>query len=233
MHGAHKVGDFMIKTNILVLASAGALSVAGAAMAAAPIDQQPGPYVELYLGSGLGGATSANAAAAGLGSIGTDFGPKPGIFTSLAVGHSLHYGFAVEVEGLYTNNDVSTNLIDTAVGAPAKASTQAYGGLVDLMWAVAHWGPVVPYVGVGVGYGGVTYDLYGASFDDNGLMWQAKAGLSYPVSRKVSLDLGYRYLSASPYNLSGSFDLGGTTYSGNLDVHTKLHVVTAGVRVRF
>jgi opacity protein-like surface antigen len=92
------------------------------------------------------------------------------------------------------------------------------------MWAITRLGPVVPYVGGGVGYGGVRYEVPGYSLTDSGLLAQIKAGLSYPISRKISLDLGYRYLFTPKLHLTYYYDVG---------VTTQLHIVTAGVRVRF
>jgi OOP family OmpA-OmpF porin len=207
---------------------------AGAALAAEPpVVQKPGNYAELYVGSGVGGTGTLDGSAAGLGSGKTSFNPQAGYFVSAAVGHSFAYGLALEGEFIYSRNDATTASIDAFFDSPARANVTTYGGLVNVMWAVAQVGPVVPYVGAGVGYGEVRYGVYDIHVSDSGFMWQVKAGVSYPVTTDVSLDLGYRYLTVPVYNTSLTGDIGGQTYTGMVSAHTHLHVVAAGVRMRF
>jgi opacity protein-like surface antigen len=211
----------------------GSAFAASGTAAAAPVVQKPGYYAELYVGSGVGGTGSIDASAVGIGSGATSFNPQAGYFVSAAVGRSFAHGLAIEGEFIYSRNDVTTASIDEFVGEPAHANVTAYGGLANVMWAIARVGPVVPYVGAGAGYGGVRYGLYDTHVSDSGFMWQIKAGLSYPVTKDISLDLGYRYLTTPVYNLSTSIDTGEETVTGNVSAHTHLHVVAAGVRMRF
>jgi opacity protein-like surface antigen len=210
----------MIRLSILVVAAATALTLAGVGASAQTVVTTPAYYAEVYIGSGVGGTTSLSGSIDGAsGSLSLD--PKAGVFTSVAVGRQLGYGLAAEGEFVYTDNDINTSSIDPALG---NASVKTYGGLANIMWAVTRLGPVIPYVGGGVGYGGVRYGLLGYSRTDSGLLAQVKAGLSYPVSKRISLDLGYRYLFTPKDHLLDLYDVG---------VTTRLHVVTAGVRVRF
>ncbi len=203
-----------------------ALFVLAASPAAAQtISQEPGMYLQANLGSGLGGTTHVSAAVSGIGSAKGDFNPDSGLFTSVAAGESFKNGLAMELEGIYARNDINTSSLDTLVGAPAHASLTAYGALANVIYAVGRIGPVVPYVGAGLGYGGVRYNLSGGGATDNGMMWQLRAGVSYPMTSKVSLDLGYRYLDTPRFK-----DAIDTAY---IKVHTGLHALSAGVRVRF
>jgi opacity protein-like surface antigen len=223
----------MIKATLIALSAAGALGLAATPACADQVAQSPGQYIQFNIGSGLGGTTHASINAVGLGSASADYGPEPGVFASAAYGYSLKGGFAVEVEGLYTFNDVSTSSLNALVGAPAHASVEAYGGLANLMYAIAPVGPVVPYVGAGVGYGEVHYRLYSTDDSKQGLLWQLRAGVSYPLSSNSSVDFGYRFLNTPQYSRSGVADLNGTSYSVTLKAHTELHVLSVGFRYRY
>jgi opacity protein-like surface antigen len=206
----------MTRISTLSVGIASALTLGGGAATAQTVAAPPAYYAEVYIGSGVGGTASGSADGV---SVSVD--PKAGVFTSIAVGRQLGYGLAVEGEFVYTNNVINTSSLDPYIDNPSATS---YGGLGNIMWAITRLGPVVPYVGGGVGYGGVRYEVPGYSLTDSGLLAQIKAGLSYPISRKISLDLGYRYLFTPKLHLTYYYDVG---------VTTQLHIVTAGVRVRF
>ncbi len=214
----------MKSSNLSGLSVLALFTLAASSAAAQGVSQEPGVYLQANLGSGLGGTTHISAAVSGTGSAKGDFNPDSGLFTSVAAGESFKNGLAMELEGVYARNDINTSSLDTG-GAPAHASLTAYGALANVIYAVGRIGPVVPYVGAGLGYGGVRYDLYGSGVTDNGMMWQLRAGVSYPMTSKVSLDLGYRYLDTP--RLKDATDI------GYLKVHTGLHALSAGVRVRF
>jgi len=193
------------------------MAVSAGCAAAQTVSQAPGIYLQANLGSGVGGNTHISLAESGVGSGRGDFNPKAGVFASVAAGKSYRNGLAAEVEGIYTRNDIDAQGLG--------ATVTAYGVLANLMYAVGRVGPIVPYVGAGAGFGGVRYSLPGASKDDNGLMWQVRAGASVPVTPKVSLDFGYRYLGTPNFKAAND-----TAY---VKFHTELHVLSGGVRVRF
>jgi opacity protein-like surface antigen len=211
--------------NILAASLALLASTCAGALHAQTVDQKPGPYLQANIGSGLAGTTHIDASAYGIGSSSGDLDPKVGIFASGGYGYAFKNGLAVEVEAVYARNDISTGSLNQLIGTPAKASVEAYGGLVNLVYAVGRLGPVVPYVGAGVGYGEARYTILGVSDGATGVMWQARAGLSYPVNPTTSLDLGYRYLDTPQYKFTGT----GTA----LKAHTALDILSAGVRYRF
>jgi len=225
----------MYRVKLLGLGIATGLAVIGSSASAqsAATAWAPDQYLQINLGAGVAGDTHASLGVAGLGSASRDFSPNAGVFTSIVAGRSYHDGFALEVEGVYSNNNIATKNLNTLVGLPAKASVETYGGLINGVYNVSHVGPVVPYVGAGVGYGGVSYRVFGLSSSDNGAIWQIKTGVTYAISQTISLDLGYRYLDTPQFKLSGSVDTGSASYSGTIKAHTDLHVVSLGARVRF
>ena len=180
-----------------------------------------GNYVQLSLGSGIAGNTKVSIA--GVGSENVDL--DTGFFAALAGGHSMANGLALETEVLYLKNDLKTGSLDTLIGVPLKASSSTVGGMLNAQYAVAPVGPLVANVGAGIGFGQVEYKLLGESSTGTGFMWQAMAGLSYPVSPQVSWDLKYRYVR-SP-ELRASF----APY--NAKVETGTHVLAVGARFRF
>jgi hypothetical protein len=72
----------------------------------------------------------------------------------------------------------------------------------------------------GVGYGEARYSVYGASASDDGVMWQARVGLTYPINPTTSADFGFRYLDTPQFRLSG----GGAA----LKAHTGLEILSVG-----
>ncbi|QUD88165.1 outer membrane protein [Phenylobacterium montanum] len=203
---------------LLAASSAGALQ-------AQTVNQNPGAYVQASVGSGVAGNTHIDASASGIGSASGDLDPKAGVFASGAWGYAFKNGFALEAEGVYVRNDISTGSLNQALGTPAKASVETYGGLVDVMYAIGKLGPVVPYAGLGVGYGQARYSLLGGSSSSDGVMWQARAGVSYPVNPKTSLDFGYRYLGTPQFKITGS--------GLALKAQTDLHILSVGLRYRY
>jgi opacity protein-like surface antigen len=61
-------------------------------------------------------------------------------------------------------------------------------------------------------------------------MWQIIAGLSYPVSEKLSWALNYRYLRGPKLNYD-DIPVGAATY--DVDLKTSAHVVSVGARMKF
>jgi opacity protein-like surface antigen len=188
-------------------------------------------YYQVNLGSGVGGdAHLSGSLSAGTASASgsTNVHLQAGFFGSGALGYSFKNGVAMEVEGLYSRNNGDTK---GAFGVDSAGET--YGGMGNLLYAITQVGPVVPYVGGGIGYGVVRYSSSGYSTDDSGFMWQARAGVSGDLGRNMRWDIGYRYLQSPEYKLSGSATVLGTSVSGSAKLDTHTHVIAAGFRQRF
>ena len=190
--------------------------------AASIVQAQPAGsnYVQMNLGSGLGGNVHVSASDPTVGSGSADVGVHPGIFASAAVGHTLPDGFAVEGEAYYAHNSGKT---ENSAGTSSAVSS--YGGLANLMYAIGQVSGVVPYVGGGVGYGHSEIEVFGGSVGASGLVWQLRAGISGDISPTAKWDLGYRYFSEPRFDETDAGE--------HLKIEPHIHVLTIGMRQRF
>ena len=191
--------------------------------------QTPAPghsYYEINLGSGLGGAAHVSASATGQGSVSGDINLKAGFFGSGALGYSFGNGLAAEFEGLYLRNG-----IDNPSG---DITAETYGAMGNVMYAIGEVGPLVPYIGGGVGYGAAKYTVAGSDAQGSGFMWQARAGVSGKLAGTMKWDLGYRYLQSPDYNVSAaSASALGETINGSAKIATHTHIISVGFRQSF
>jgi opacity protein-like surface antigen len=197
--------------------------LAGFGAAAAQAQTGEPNYWQVNLGSGLGGHAHLSASAPSIGSASGDVDVKPGFFGSMAVGHSFGNGLAVEGEGYYAHNAGDTDSFGFGT------SVDSYGVLANLMYAIAPVGPVVPYVGAGLGVGHSEFNAFGGGVGATGLVWQLRAGLSGDVTPTVKWDLGYRYFSEPRFDETATID--GVT--GHAEIAPRIHVLTIGLRQRF
>ncbi|HET9160477.1 MAG TPA: outer membrane beta-barrel protein [Caulobacteraceae bacterium] len=219
-----------MRTLLALSAFTGLAALAAPAMA----QQQPGEYLQVSAGAGVGGTVHLSVDDSVLGQARHGEQTKTGPFVSVAAGRSLPNGFAVEVEALYLENKIETEDINGFLGFPLDAQAKTYAVMVNGLYAIGKTGPVVPYVGAGVGWGKSTYKAVGETQSDNGLVWQARAGLALPMSDKVTWDFGYRYLEAPEFKKTYGFDdgSGGQEFLA-VQAKTKQHILSAGVRWRY
>jgi opacity protein-like surface antigen len=85
-------------------------------------------------------------------------------------------------------------------------------------------------VGIAINEVSTTDNVSKGSDDSINLAWQAGGGLSYEISRYVSVDVGYRYLDMGKQDFN--LKLGSTEF-GNFELHTTSHEFASAVRVRF
>ncbi len=100
--------------------------------------------------------------------------------------------------------------------------------------------PVRPYVGGGIGAGGVTYDLdanvgNGYIYDsesgsDAAFAWMVGAGISYDLNNLLTLDIGYRYTKANDIEVEviDAYDA-----SLKANISSKTHDIMLAVRFNF
>lgn len=204
------------------------LATAAAVAFASPALAQVSPnYVQLNVGSGVAGTADIGASVDDLGSASYDLDLDPGFFISAAAGAAMPTGFALEGEVVYFTNDGDTQEIEDLTGESVEASAETLGLLVNANYRFATSGTIQPYVGAGVGYGKVEYDVdeLGGSDDDNGFMWQLKAGVTFAMANSTTWDIGYRYVRSPEYEVSDDFS--------SLSVETDTHIVSAGIRYSF
>ena len=204
------------------------IAIAAVSHAAAHAGTAASTYVEGVLGVGFQGGLGVHGVDQVLGPFAVDEDLKPGWMASLLVGHRVgDTPLSIEAEGAYLQNDVKSPDLDQAFGAALGVRSRVTGALVN-----ARLQPLrdiamgslraAPYVAAGAGYGRTDISILGDHYPGDGWMWQAKAGVAFAVTPRLSWDLGYRYLRLP------SFD----TNKLGLAAHFKpdAQVVSVGVR---
>jgi opacity protein-like surface antigen len=189
-------------------------------------------YVQLNLGSGFSGRSDLGLDIGNGGSERTSQGLRPGFAGSALIGDSYTSGISIEAEGLYFTN----NLDDAHSGATSNggdAHAQGGGGFANLKYEHVNASPVFPYVAVGLGYGQVQYDVFNGTGASDGLMWQLKAGLAFPVSERFTWDVGYRFVRMQQYSTTSDVNIGGQNYIETFKSATQLLMLSAGARWSF
>jgi opacity protein-like surface antigen len=191
-----------------------------------------GSYVEATGGSTFQGATTEFNSGTGNANKGSGHFDAGG-FGSLTFGKRVAPGLSVELEGLYFNNRYDRATIETQGTA---GNMRTYGGVANLRFSLPYDYRVtqrialVPYVGVGAGYGQVHYNTT-APFDDSqsGLLWQAKTGVEIKTGTPISFDLGYRYIGTP----EDSHDFVGADGDSSFRLRSHAQAATAGVKYTF
>ena len=124
----------------------------------------------------------------------------------------------VEVEGRY-RSPIETSYVDNDIPTTVRG-TDLWSTLANVWRDVYLTERLGVYAGGGLGVGGARSNV--TTTDDNGdtettsspltsLAWQAGGGVTYLLSERVTLDLGYRYFALADTKNSAVVD--GTTYS--------------------
>jgi len=195
------------------------------------------PITGIYMSGGVGGNFSQqqnNTITDGPYSASGKFSYNPGFVGKLAVGYGFGNGFRAEVEGSYRYNGLSgTNALPLAGQANANGNNQKMAGMLNGLYdfnAVSRY--VIPYVGVGVGYGGerlqgvnVYTNNTGASANNGALHFgnstkstfavQAILGAAFPITPALALTFEYNFfVMPTKQNFSGTGTLNGTNSAG-------------------
>ena len=114
-------------------------------------------------------------------SFGDDTGP------GLAAGHAFHAPYRIDVEYQSHSNDLKVS------GTPLRPASLDVTTFVANVWHdFGAWHGVRPYIGVGAGGG--TLQLH--DLDSNFEFGQVGVGVQWYFTRRVALDVGYRYQAA-------------------------------------
>ena len=197
-------------------------------------------YVEVEGGDTFQGRTHTDIAATGLGTSSNSGSLSDGIFGGALVGFGLTKNIAFEGEGVYTRTHLSYPTQNPLFGT--AGATRTYGGLGNVKLSLPITTPysfhalsfgVSPYIAGGIGYGNVQYTGVNGSFsyqdNQDGFIWQTKAGIEFKVGPHFALDVGYRYLQSPNFTTPGAFH--GVDYSGL--VRTHVQVGTLGLKYNF
>jgi len=159
-----------------------------------------------------------------------------GFAVGAAAGYVIGNGVRVEGEFLYTSNDQDG--IDELDVDSVELNHAAF--LVNVLNVIPMEGGVSPYVGAGVGYGSTTFDIDNEGVHDEDVVWQLRAGATYPVNETLTLDFGYRYLEMATWDgdfavddISGAEDeedfVPGTI---GVEFEPSAHILTVGARFK-
>lgn len=190
-------------------------------------------YIQLNLGSGVGGESDLKLSAPGQleGRIESDL--DAGFAGSVLAGVGYTSGVAFEVEGLYLSNDVDTDGVEADLGNGFKIDTEIAGGFANLKYEHVNTSALYPYVSAGVGYGRTEYRVLGDPGHSSGVLWQVKAGVAIPSTANLTWDLGYRFVRSPNYESTDLITIGRETYEARFKAATGVHMLSAGLRLGF
>ncbi|WP_198369610.1 OmpA family protein [Roseomonas rosulenta] len=226
-------------------------------MAATAQAQSWDPRVQgIYIGAGAGfnylqGSSDTVAGRS------VDINFEWGFAGVLSVGYGFGNGLRLELEGNYRQNDVDS-IKASGVGTLPRASGTAssYGVMFNALYDF-RLGPVMPYVGAGIGYVWHDYDDVGFSQraangssasltfggNEGAFAYQAILGVALPIDSVPGLALTaeYRFMGTTGHDIDGRAN--GTVQVGNtriadrsatsLNVDNFNHSIMFGVRYNF
>ena len=117
--------------------------------------------------------------------LSVDYESDTGYGIGAVVGSKLSQNTRIEAELVYRRNDVE------ALGIDGKYESIALMG--NAIYDVNIGSPITPYIGVGAGYANVSDE----DLDDDVFAYQAMAGLSYKLTPKTDIMVGYKYFATA------------------------------------
>ncbi|MES2905638.1 MAG: outer membrane beta-barrel protein [Pseudomonadota bacterium] len=139
----------------------------------------------------------------------------------------------LEVEAGYMNNDADQSAVDAGVLAATDGEVNAFYWFANLLLDIPMGWGFTPFIGAGAGFANVRFDNVSATAgpidtfngEDTAFAWNVTAGLSYDISRNVTVDVAYRFVQ---FNDVDAFNAtAGAVVSGDIDNHQ----VNVGLRV--
>ncbi len=222
-----------------------------------PGDAVTGPYVAGGLGLNLvpdsraatDGQVATQLRGLGLyqnGSVSYD----PGFAGVLSLGWGFGNGFRVEVEGNFRRNDLEGAGGFTGFGRlNATGQQDTYGVMANVLLDLGSFGPVVPYLGAGLGYavtdwrnvrltGSGTGIRLNANGSDGRFAYQGIAGFAFPLDflPGAALTAEYRFFGTSGPSLpirAENAATGARLAGGNVATDNYNHSLLLGIRYAF
>lgn len=111
-----------------------------------------------------------------------------------AVGRQLDSHFRAEGELLYSDDKAKVG----------NGRLKVFAGLANGYYDFDTGTKLKPFVGAGVGVGQVKPDGGAIRDDDTGLAYQLLTGVAYPITDKLSAQIGYRYLGVNDVKIGSS-----------------------------
>lgn len=171
----------------------------------------------------------------------------------LGVGYEWNHWLRFDVTGEYRGNATFHGL-DTFEGGfnfpggsnEYTAVAEGWLGLANAYIDFGTWCGITPYVGAGIGWSNIEIKgfkdvnvpngalFYGKDHDEDNFAWALHAGISYAVTDRFSIDLGYRYvdLGDADAGTAFAFDNSGTIDGLEFDDLTS-HDLIFGARWKF
>jgi len=140
---------------------------------------------------------------------------KTGWTVDAAVGHQVDSHFRVEGQLVYSDADAKIG----------NGRTKVFAGLANGIYDFDTGTMWKPYVGAGLGVGQVKLDGGAIRDNDTGLAYQLLTGVAYPITDKLSAQVGYRYLGVNDVRI------GSAAQAIRGDYHDQ--AVTFGVTYKF
>lgn len=114
-----------------------------------------------------------------------------------------------------TNLRIETEIIYRNAEAKTGGDLWSFAWLVNAWYDIPTSSNLTPYFGGGIGFArGHVASLNNVDLTSSGVAYQAGAGVDYRISRKVSLDVGYRYFGVSDTGTNNS-DFGSIDQAGS------------------
>lgn len=218
--------ELRVNADRLRTALSGIVTCAFALSVALPSAADSDLYVEYS-----GGATFVrNQNIAGADASGADLSGHleslPGFNVGIALGKRFHEHFRAEIQVSYRENETERLSLQgerkSASGHMGLVAIMA-NGYVDYDLGIG----VVPYVGVGIGWGSVEVKAKNKAgvlttrIDgrDSVFAWSLMVGGSYPINDVLDVSLGYRYIATTDPDLNSSVDLGSRRLESEYDAH--------------
>jgi OmpA-OmpF porin, OOP family len=232
-----------------------------ATVLALPFAASAQPVTGLYVGSGVGlnitqqqnlkNLSFPAVGGPGVALVGNLKG-SVGFAGVVSVGWGFGNGLRAELEGNYRYNHIS-GFSGTGVGLNGGTNEQKFGGMGNVLYdfnGVSPW--IVPYVGAGVGWLGISEKWHASNttavggFPPNtvgvagqstrsSFAYQAILGAAFPLAPGLALTTEYRFLGTTGNRGYGGTATGpGGTTPANLSLGpTYNHSVLVGVRYNF
>ena len=199
------------------------------------------PYVEYNAGLTL--MRNQNLTRANPPGLSGSVASEAGFNIGGAVGTRFLEHFRTEINVGYRQNEVDK--IRLAAGDPSDGK-----GTLSMIHVLANTYAeydfevgVIPYFGLGVGYGMIEIDAHNKAntlqidSDDNAFIWNAMAGVSVPFSDVTTFSFGYRYLMSEDLNFRARLDTrppqSGGPSQRQVDSEYDAHELVFGIRYSF
>ena len=163
---------------------------------------------------------------------------EPGFNVGGAIGTKFLQHFRTEINVGYRQNEVDAIRLVRGDENDGKGTLSMIHVLGNAYAEYDFEVGVIPYFGLGVGWGMIEIDAHNKSdslqidADDHAFIWNVMFGASVPFSDVTTFSLGYRYLQSEDLNFRARI---GAPVNGGRQVDSEYdaHEIVAGIRYSF